>query len=143
LLVLELGQRGVDGAGADPPGAAGSIAELAHDLVAMHRLLGQQREDGGADVPATGTAAGEEGRLAAAEAKLVPMPAAVSGASQHPLAEVAAPDTDGMDDVIGHVWILSLCIHTEGVSRYIAIGKSPARSVHWISWSRLRMIARR
>ena len=52
VLVLELLERRVDGPGARPPDASGSLGELLDDLVAVHGLLGEQREDRGADVAA-------------------------------------------------------------------------------------------
>src|SRR5215213_166362 len=62
-LVLEHLQGGVDRAGAGGPGPAGSLLELFDHLVAVHRPLGEQGEDGGPDVaaprphPAAATAA--------------------------------------------------------------------------------------
>ena len=51
-LVLELRERRVDRAGARPPGAAAARLDLLHQPVAVARLLGQQDEQGGADVAA-------------------------------------------------------------------------------------------
>ena len=65
LLVLELLERRVDGARARAPDASAALSELAHDLVAVHGLLGQQRENRGADIAAPGArAAAEEAREA-------------------------------------------------------------------------------
>src|SRR5262249_25993319 len=66
LLVGELLQRRVDAAGARCPRALAALADLADDLVAVHRLLGEQRKDRGADVAAAGlVAAAEMARLEA------------------------------------------------------------------------------
>ena len=95
------GQRRIDAAGADPPGAAGAVVQLAHDLVAMHRLLGQQGEDGCADIAAPGPAARRSHpahRLA--EAELVPAAVRAHRASTR-AARRAGCQWD--DDVIGHV----------------------------------------
>ena len=51
-FVLELRERRVDRAGARAPGAVGALGDLLDDLVAVPRLLGDEREDGGADVAA-------------------------------------------------------------------------------------------
>jgi len=59
-LVLELLERGVDGAGAGPPDAAAALLQLLHDLVAVARLLGEQGQDGGAHVAAPRARAAEE-----------------------------------------------------------------------------------
>ena len=53
-LVLELGDRRVHGSGAQLPGAAGALGHGLHELVAVHRLLGEQDQQCGADVAATG-----------------------------------------------------------------------------------------
>ncbi len=49
-LVLEGLEGRVDRAGAGPPDAPAALGQLGDDLVAVHRLLGQEGEDGGADV---------------------------------------------------------------------------------------------
>ena len=64
FLVLELLQRRVDRARARPPHAAGPLGELLDDLVAVHGLLGEQREDRGADVAASCAAAERIARAA-------------------------------------------------------------------------------
>src|SRR3954447_20167376 len=51
-LVLQLLQDRVHRAGARPPETAAALTELVHDRVAVARLLGEQREDGCADVAA-------------------------------------------------------------------------------------------
>ena len=48
LLVFELLEGRVDGTGARAPAAAASGFELLHDLVAVHRLLGEEAQDRGA-----------------------------------------------------------------------------------------------
>ena len=60
-LVLEQGQCGVDRAGAGAPGAVRPSGHLLHELVAVHRLVGEQQQDGAADVTATGSAAAAAG----------------------------------------------------------------------------------
>src|SRR5436305_5393315 len=58
-LVLELLKRGVDRARTRAPAAAASILDLLHELVAVARLLGQQKHQRGAYIaspPATATA---------------------------------------------------------------------------------------
>src|SRR5690606_34172553 len=76
-LVLELLERGVDASGARPPEAIGALGELADDLVAVHRLLGEEGEDRGADVaPPRPSAGAERPRCSAAEAER-PAPAAM------------------------------------------------------------------
>src|SRR5258708_20747145 len=47
-LVLKLRERRMHRPGAWPPEAAAPIADLLDDLVAVHRLLGEQRERAGA-----------------------------------------------------------------------------------------------
>ena len=56
-LVLELGQGRVDGAGARPPAAARALLELTDELVAVHRPLGEQPQDGPPDRAAAGALA--------------------------------------------------------------------------------------
>src|SRR4029453_1883371 len=56
-LVLQLGERRVDAAGAGAPRTACALLDGLHDRVAVARLLGQQEQRGGADVAAPGTAA--------------------------------------------------------------------------------------
>src|SRR5581483_3245347 len=51
-LVDEQLQRRVDRAGAGPPQAVAALADLLDHLVAVHRPLGEQREDGRTDVTA-------------------------------------------------------------------------------------------
>ena len=51
-VVGEQLQGRVDRSGAGLPGAAGALADLADDLVAVHRLLGEDREHGGAHISA-------------------------------------------------------------------------------------------
>ena len=77
-LVLELLQRRVDGARARRPVAAAPLGDDLDDLVAVHRLLGEEREDGGADVAAPGAAAGAEERPAEAARAVAVAPAAAS-----------------------------------------------------------------
>ena len=48
-LVLELLEGRIDRSGARAPAAAAALAELLHDLVAVHRLLGQERQGRFAD----------------------------------------------------------------------------------------------
>jgi hypothetical protein len=55
-LVLEEVDGRVDGAGARGPHAAGALGDGLHDLVAVHRLLGDEQQDGGADVAARSAA---------------------------------------------------------------------------------------
>ena len=55
-LVLEQVDRRVDGAGARGPHAAGALGDRLHDLVAVHRLLGDEQQHGGADVAARSAA---------------------------------------------------------------------------------------
>ena len=75
-LVLELLERGVDGARARRPVAATALGDHLDDLVAVHRLLGEEREDGGADVAAARAAPGAEERVAAEAAAAVPVASA-------------------------------------------------------------------
>src|SRR5512144_1162279 len=51
-LVFELADGRVDRARAGCPAPAGAVADRLHQLVAVHRLLGEQQQDGGADVTA-------------------------------------------------------------------------------------------
>jgi hypothetical protein len=51
-LVLELLERGVDRARAGAPDALAAALDLLHELVAVARLLGEEREQRGADVAA-------------------------------------------------------------------------------------------
>ena len=51
-LVPQLLERRVDRAGARPPESAAALADLADDLVAVHRLLSQERERRGPDITA-------------------------------------------------------------------------------------------
>src|SRR5690606_31422595 len=51
-LVLEQPQGGVDGSGARAPQVLAALGDLAHQLVAVARLLGQQGQDGVAHVAA-------------------------------------------------------------------------------------------
>src|SRR5579862_4453374 len=51
-LVLELCQRRIRRARARAPDAVAALLHLLHDLVAVARLLGQQQQRGGADIPA-------------------------------------------------------------------------------------------
>src|SRR5215510_10340432 len=53
-LVGELGQRGIYRAGARPPGPAGALLDLGHDLVAVARAFPQQGQDRGPHVAAAG-----------------------------------------------------------------------------------------
>ena len=57
-LVLELGERGVDRAGARAPGAGAALLDLLHEAVAVARLLLEQEQDRGADVAASAGARG-------------------------------------------------------------------------------------
>src|SRR5207249_5949798 len=68
LLVLELGEGRVDGAGAGAPYALAALLHLLHDLVAVARLLGQQQQRGRADIPAARLAAWTEGPACGREA---------------------------------------------------------------------------
>ena len=65
-LVLELLEGGVDRAGARAPDAVGALLDLLHQAVAVAGLLGEQEEQGGADVAAAcaGTARRAEAREA-------------------------------------------------------------------------------
>ncbi len=63
-LVLELLQRGIDRAGARRPVPAAALGDHLDDLVAVHRLLREERQDGGADVAPAGAATGAEKRCA-------------------------------------------------------------------------------
>src|SRR5918998_4150543 len=68
-LVLELRERRVDRARARAPGAVAAGLDLLHQAVAVARLLGEQDEQGGADVTAAGAgaeASRSEGRTAEA-----------------------------------------------------------------------------
>src|SRR5207244_13516655 len=49
-FVSEELERGVDRAGARPPGAAASLFELLHQLVAVARLLLEEKQDCGSHV---------------------------------------------------------------------------------------------
>ena len=53
-LVLELADRRVDRAGARGPAAAAALGDGLHQLVAVHRLLGEEQQDGRPDVAARG-----------------------------------------------------------------------------------------
>ena len=75
-LVLELLERGIDRAGARRPVAAAALGDHLDDLVAVHRLLGEEREDGGADVAAACPAAGAEERRRTRRSRRVPSPVA-------------------------------------------------------------------
>ena len=70
-LVLEQLQRRVDGAGARAPRTTGALVELLDHLVAVHRPLGEQREQGGTDVgaPTAATTATAATLAGAAEAE--------------------------------------------------------------------------
>ena len=65
-FVLELLERRVDRAGARRPVAAAALRDHLDDLVAVHRLLGEERQDRGADVAAAGAPARAEERAAEA-----------------------------------------------------------------------------
>src|SRR5580700_520698 len=62
-LILKLLKRRVDRARARPPDAAAALADLLDDLVAVHRLLGQERERRRADVAAPGAPAARSASL--------------------------------------------------------------------------------
>jgi len=89
-LVLQLRQRRVDGAGARAPDALAALLDLLHQRVAVARLLGEEQQDGGADVAARGAAAaGAEGRAEARpearpEATRAPGAVAVAAVMAHP-----------------------------------------------------------
>lgn len=51
-FVFELAQSWVDGAGAGSPGTGGSLGDGLHELVAVHGLLGEQRQQRRAHIPA-------------------------------------------------------------------------------------------
>ncbi len=76
-LVLELGERGVDRAGARPPDALAAALDLLHEAVAVARLLVEQHEQGGSDVAAPHPASGPE--RPASTAMVPPRPAAARG----------------------------------------------------------------
>jgi hypothetical protein len=67
-LVLELLERGIDRAGARLPVALGAALDLLDQLVAVLRVLGEQEQEGGADVapPGPSAAAAPAPRAAAA-----------------------------------------------------------------------------
>src|SRR5699024_3819651 len=84
-LVLELGDRGIDRARARLPRAVGALTDRAHELIAVHRLLGQQGQHRSADL----TAPGPSATSAAASA---PEPAAGAETCARPaVPAVAAP----------------------------------------------------
>src|SRR4029079_3779028 len=68
-LVLELLERGVDRAGARLPVALGAALDLLDQLVAVLRVLGQQEQQGGANVAPAGAAAAAMAPRAAAVAR--------------------------------------------------------------------------
>ena len=72
-LVLEELERGVHRAGAGTPGAAGALLELLHDLVAVHGLVGERQQDGGADVAALGPGPGAAAEAGAEAVRAVPV----------------------------------------------------------------------
>ena len=86
-LVLEHLQRRVDRAGARGPGPLGALLDLFDHLVAVHRALGEQGEDGGADVTAA------RPRPAA--------PAAVAGTATARELGVAGDGRNGVNRVCG------------------------------------------
>ena len=61
-LVLELLEGRIDRAGARAPATAAALAELLHDLVAVHRLLGQEGQGRFADRAATRVESAASGR---------------------------------------------------------------------------------
>src|SRR5690606_3504637 len=106
-LILELGQRGVDRAGAGTPDVVTALADLLDELVAVHGPLGEQQQDGRADVTApaasAATAAASEVRTeTGAEAgtgpelgtEAVPGTAPMSAAIE--LARAASPGAAGV-----------------------------------------------
>src|SRR5262245_38003418 len=90
VLVLELLEGRVDGAGARLPDAPRALGDLLDDLVAVHRLLAEQDDDGGADVAAARPA---PERVLAAVAAPVP-PAVAAGHEVRP----AVPAATGLGD---------------------------------------------
>ena len=70
-LVGEHLQRRVDRPGAGPPHAAAALGELGDDLVAVHRLLGEQPQDRQPDVSATRPGAASTTAVATATAPRV------------------------------------------------------------------------
>ena len=86
-LVLQLLERRVDRAGAGPPDSPAALADLLDDLVAVHRLLGQQGQRRRANVTAPGPRPAHP-RLARPRTHAVE-----SGRPRHPLGEPAAPVT--------------------------------------------------
>ena len=82
-LVLELLKGRVDGARAGRPVAVAPLGDDLDDLVAVHRLLGEEREDGGADISAAGTTAGAERPAEAARAVAVATAAAPRPVTGH------------------------------------------------------------
>jgi hypothetical protein len=81
-LVLEELQGRVDGAGTRLPYAAAAISELADDLVAVHRLLGEQGENCGPDVAATGAPATMGVRVPAMRAEKAEVRASLPAAAR-------------------------------------------------------------
>src|SRR5262249_47344178 len=77
-LVLQLLERGVDRAGAGAPNAFAALLDLLHDLVAVARLLGEQQQRRGTNVPAP--------RLAPA----TPRRAGAEAAAEREVAQAAA-----------------------------------------------------
>src|SRR5205814_3847691 len=81
-LVLQLRERRVDRAGARAPDALAALLDLLHQRVAVARLLGEEQQDGGADVAARGTAAAGAERRAGRSAP---------AGAEHPVAVMAVP----------------------------------------------------
>ena len=94
-LVLHHLEGGIDRARAGPPDAATPLGELGDDLVAVHRLLGEQRDDGGPHVAPSHLGAPSEHRAAESgpEATVTPEsgPVAVGTPPSSPTAAVPAP----------------------------------------------------
>ncbi len=118
LLVLELLERRVDRSRAGAPCPAGALGELLDDLVAMHRLLRQEGEDGRADVAAAGLSASAEELALEAGRPETAVPAAAPAVHHQELVAGAAAPAGVVDRVSGHRIALSFRLFNIR-SRYI------------------------
>ena len=88
-LVLELADRGVDGARAGRPSPPAALGDRLHQLVAVHRLLGEEQQDGSTDVATrrpSVAAATVAGRSVVGRPRVVPAGMVVAVAGMRALA---------------------------------------------------------
>src|SRR5262249_42692407 len=101
-LVGQLLERRVHASGARRPRALAALGDLADDLVAMHRLVCEEGDDGGADVAAP-CSAPAEWPGAEHPPVLGPTPAAVATPAAHEKHLVAGSAARPIDRECGHV----------------------------------------